>query len=158
VTEAAVNTNDIELVTEWTEADVQDILARQFDAIALAEQETAAAPHGVRAGQVYIISRVPRPLGRPRRALPVLVVQNNTLNTLEPTAMAVRLTTQPPARWRDYSVPLLGTETGLRKDTVALCHQILTVSQTDCKRLIGTIDPPSTRKVAERLRWCLGLP
>jgi mRNA interferase MazF len=153
-----VNTNDIEILTEWTEADVQDILARQFDAITMAEQETTAVPHGVRAGQVYIVSRVPRPLDRPYQALPVLVVQNNTLNTLEPTAMVVRLTTQPPARWRDYSVPLPGTETGLLKNTVALCHQILTVPQTDCERLMGTIGPPSMHKVAEMLRWCLGLP
>jgi mRNA-degrading endonuclease toxin of MazEF toxin-antitoxin module len=151
----AMNTDDVEILTEWTEADVESIIARQFEAITMAEREAARAPRHVRAGQVYIVARALRRRGRPRRALPVLVVQNNMLNMLEPTTMVVRLTTRPPARWRDHSVSLRAAETGLRKDAVALCHQAMTILQTDCKRLVGTISPPSLRRVTAVLRCCL---
>jgi mRNA-degrading endonuclease toxin of MazEF toxin-antitoxin module len=142
-----------EIFTEWTEADVDAVIARQFDAIDAAEQEAISLPRGVHAGQVYTLRRSPDR----HRPVPVLVVQNTTLNTLEPTTMVVRLTTQPLPRWRDYSVALPAAETGLQKDAAALCHQILTVLQADCERLMGTVSESSLQKVAERLRWCLGL-
>ena len=69
---------------------------------------------------------------------PVLIVQNDVGNMKSPTVVVVPLTTADK-KWQIVHVEI-PTSTGLPKESIALCEQIMTVSKNCLGRKIGVIE------------------
>ena len=85
------------------------------------------------------------------------MVQRDAANKSAPTTIVVPLT---GAAGRTPSIvsPLLRAgEAGLRKDSVALCHQVRVVDRLRLKRKTGRASSQAMRAIAEGLRQILDL-
>lgn len=69
---------------------------------------------------------------------PVLIVQNDVGNMKSPTVVVVPLTTADK-KWQIVHVEI-PTSTGLPKESIALCEQIMTISKDCLCRKIGVIE------------------
>lgn len=69
---------------------------------------------------------------------PVLIVQNDVGNMKSPTVVVVPLTTADK-KWQIVHVEI-PTSTGLPKESIALCEQIMTISKDCLGRRVGVID------------------
>lgn len=69
---------------------------------------------------------------------PVLIVQNDVGNMKSPTVVVVPLTTADK-KWQIVHVEI-PTSTGLPKESIALCEQIMTISKDCLGRKVGVID------------------
>lgn len=69
---------------------------------------------------------------------PVLIVQNDVGNMKSPTVVVVPLTTAEK-KWQIVHVEI-PTSTGIPKESIALCEQIMTVSKDCLGRKIGVIE------------------
>ena len=69
---------------------------------------------------------------------PVLIVQNDVGNMKSPTVVVVPLTTADK-KWQIAHVEI-PTSTGLPKESIALCEQIMTISKDCLGRKVGVID------------------
>ena len=69
---------------------------------------------------------------------PVLIVQNDVGNMKSPTVVVVPLTTADN-KWQIVHVEN-PTSTGLPKESIALCEQIMTISKDCLGRRVGVID------------------
>jgi len=77
---------------------------------------------------------------------PVLVVSRESANAVLPVISAIPLTTRKPHR-RVYPNEALipGGHAGLKRDSIAMAHQLRTLSKTRLSRRIGHLDDPSIR-------------
>lgn len=69
---------------------------------------------------------------------PVLIVQNDVGNMKSPTVVVVPLTTADK-KWQIVHVEI-PTSTGLPKESIALCEQIMTISKDCLGRKVGVIE------------------
>lgn len=69
---------------------------------------------------------------------PVLIVQNDVGNMKSPTVVVVPLTTADK-KWQIVHVEI-PTSTGLPKESIALCEQIMTISKDCLGRRVGVIN------------------
>lgn len=69
---------------------------------------------------------------------PVLIVQNDVGNMKSPTVVVVPLTTAEK-KWQIVHVEI-PTSTGIPKESIALCEQIMTLSKDCLGRKIGMIE------------------
>ena len=69
---------------------------------------------------------------------PVLIVQNDVGNMKSPTVVVVPLTTAEK-KWQIVHVEI-PTSTGIPKESIALCEQIMTISKDCLGRKVGVID------------------
>lgn len=89
---------------------------------------------------------------------PVLIVSNDSFNTVMPVVTVIPITTLSPGR-RVYAseVVIAKGEAGLRADSLALCHQIRTIAISRLGRRIGSTDPSTVDQIDDALRTHLGL-
>lgn len=69
---------------------------------------------------------------------PVLIVQNDVGNMKSPTVVVVPLTTAEK-KWQIVHVEI-PTSTGIPKESIALCEQIMTISKDCLGRRIGMVN------------------
>ena len=79
---------------------------------------------------------------------PVLIVQNDVGNVKSSTVVVVPLTSKCK-KWQIAHVDI-PTSTGLSKESVALCEQILTVSKECLGKRLGIIENPKLIKNIEK--------
>lgn len=78
---------------------------------------------------------------------PALIVQNDKGNESSPNVIVIPLTSKEK-HWLPTHVDI-GPETGISRDSIALCEQIQTISKTTLVRKIGEITAP---ECIEKLR------
>jgi len=77
---------------------------------------------------------------------PVLIVSRESANAVLPVISAIPLTTRRPHRRVYPNEALIPRDhAGLRRDSIAMAHQLRTLSKTRLGRLIGHLDDPSIR-------------
>lgn len=82
---------------------------------------------------------------------PVLIVQNDLGNMYSPTTIVVALTSKQDKK----SLPThihIGTESGLNRDSMALCEQIRTIDKTRLISKIGSVNEHTIKDVLEGIK------
>lgn len=112
----------------------------------------------VRRGDVVVADLDPTEGSEQRGTRPCLVVQNDAGNENAPTTIVVPFTTSRSGRLYPFQVLVPADECGLRKDSVALCSQIRTVSiEHRITGHLGSVSDARMTEVDEALKYSLGL-
>lgn len=88
---------------------------------------------------------------------PALVVQNDVGNRAASTTIVVALTTRLREPVPPHQVLLLSHTTGLPRDSMAKCDQILTISTDRLLNQAGHLEEAPLAPVDAALRYSLGL-
>ena len=83
---------------------------------------------------------------------PVIIISNNTGNRFSKTIIVCSITSADKK-----SLPThldISTNGGLKKPSIVLCEQILTVNKSDLKQYIGTV---TDKRILNRLNKCIQL-
>jgi len=114
----------------------------------------------LRRGEVYWADLAPRSGSEQQGRRPVIVVSNDVLNLIQNwnSIIVVPLSTSAIQRRRGPSVILLSQgAAGLRKDCVALCHQVTTLDRSKLAQRIGQLSLIELKRVENGLRAALDL-
>jgi len=112
----------------------------------------------VRRGDVVIVELDPTQGSEQRGTRPCLVVQNDIGNANAPTTIVVPFTTSFGEQLYPFEVLVPAEECALRKDSVALCSQIRTISiEHRISENIGSIPQKRIDEVDTALEYSLGL-
>ncbi len=108
-------------------------------------------------GEIYWIN-LGMPIGsEPGLRRPVLIIQNDTLNNSEyKTVIVIPLTTNTLLAEYKGNVYLEKEQTGLPKDSVAVCPQILSVDKRRLEQRAGKISSELINEVIEELLNVIG--
>jgi mRNA interferase MazF len=88
-----------------------------------------------------------------RGSRPVLIVSNDLFNEAVPLVTIVPLTTlRQGRRVHPSEVRISKGTTGLRADSLALCHQVRTIARSRLGRRVGEVDGASMSFIAAALR------
>ncbi|HSE17359.1 MAG TPA: type II toxin-antitoxin system PemK/MazF family toxin [Pyrinomonadaceae bacterium] len=111
-------------------------------------------------GEVYWADLAPRSGSEQQGRRPVIVVSSDALNHIQSwrSIIVVPLSTSAIQRRRGPSAILLppGT-TGLRKESVALCHQVTTLDRSKFSRRIGELSLIELNLVEDGLKAVMDL-
>jgi mRNA interferase MazF len=89
---------------------------------------------------------------------PGLVVSNDIGNRFGATVVVAAVTARPPRRAYPVTVRIpITAETGLNRESIVLCAQLITVSKDRLLRRVGALPPDLMRGVDDALRAALGL-
>jgi mRNA interferase MazF len=88
---------------------------------------------------------------------PVLVFQNDVINALTTTVVAIPLTTNLRRAALPSCVQVAKGEGGLASDSVVLCHQLRVLDKSRLLRQIGTITPQTIAAVENCVLFTLGI-
>jgi mRNA interferase MazF len=88
---------------------------------------------------------------------PVLILQNDRLNRVSKTVLAIPLTTNLKLKNLPSSVLLVRGEGGLLKDSVAMCHQMRALDLARLRRRFGIVTDAVIYKIETRLLYALGI-
>jgi len=114
----------------------------------------------VRRGEVFWADVAPRSGSEQAGRRPVVVVSHDGFNRVEAwrSIIVVPLSTSPTQRRRGPTAIVLPRGTGgLRKESVALCHQVTTLDRAKLVERIGELPAAALRQVNEGLRAALAL-
>jgi len=87
---------------------------------------------------------------------PVVIVSADEL-LIASTVVAVPFTTSTQHGSAAYRVPLTAERTGLKRDSVALCHQVRVLSVMRLRRRVGQLSSEDMRAIDAALLYTLGL-
>jgi mRNA interferase MazF len=111
-------------------------------------------------GEVYWATLAPRSGSEQQGRRPVIVVSHDGFNQT-PTwrsVIVVPVSTSPKQAGRGPTVvPLPKSTGGLKKASVALCHQVTTLDRAKLARRIGTLAPAVIQQLEAGLRAALDL-
>ena len=88
---------------------------------------------------------------------PVLVVQNDVGNLYSPTVIVAAITTKDLKAEIPTHISVIGTENGLKKDSMVLLEQVRTIDRSRLKEYIGHLGRRSMNRVNQALTISLGL-
>lgn len=111
-------------------------------------------------GDVFWADLAPRSGSEQTGRRPVIVVSHDGFNRVEQwrSIIVVPLSTSPAQRRRGpTAVPLPKGAAGLRKESVALCHQVTTLDRAKLVERVGELASASLHRVDEGLRAALAL-
>jgi mRNA interferase MazF len=112
----------------------------------------------VHRGDIVIVELDPTRGSEQQGTRPCLVVQNDVGNANAPTTVVVPLTTSFGEQLYPFEVLVPAEECALRKDSVALCSQIRTISiEHRITENIGSIPNERMDEVDTALEYSLGL-
>ena len=87
---------------------------------------------------------------------PVIIFQNDLINRIAPTVIAIPLTTNFKQGNKKTCVKLSIEETGLISESVALCHQIRILDKRRLDRQVGKLSKQALFKVEKCVFFTLG--
>ena len=89
---------------------------------------------------------------------PVLIYQADALNSLTRTVITIPLTTNLDRSALPTGVLVEKSDSGLRQDSVVLCHQLRVLALARLKSRIGTLSSGDLAKVDAAVLFTLGIP
>ena len=88
---------------------------------------------------------------------PVLIFQNDTINTFSTTVVTIPFTTNLRRAALSSCVRVAASEGGLSSDSVALCHQLRVLDITRLIRRLGRLNRPTMVAVERCVLFTLGI-
>ena len=88
---------------------------------------------------------------------PVLIVQNDVGNLYSPTVIVAAVTAQDIKAELPTHISVIGTENGLKKDSLVLLEQVRTIDRSRLQEYIGHLGIRSMNRVNHALTISLGL-
>ncbi|MBP8252529.1 MAG: type II toxin-antitoxin system PemK/MazF family toxin [Herpetosiphon sp.] len=89
---------------------------------------------------------------------PVMIFQQNRLNRLIPTVVAIPFTTNLKRAKLPSCVLISAVDSGLDHDSVALCHQIRVLDSSRLIRQLGTLPTSAITAINTCVLWTLDIP
>lgn len=114
----------------------------------------------MRRGEIWEAELRPRSGSEQSGRRPVLVISNDGFNEIEAwrSVMVVPCSTSDKQRLRGpTAVPLKKGTGGLRKSSVAVCHQVTTLDRSKLVTRWGALDTKTLRTIEEGIRAALDL-
>jgi len=110
-----------------------------------------------RRGEVWIADLNPTKGSEQAGTRPVIVFQNDALNTVTTTVLAIPLTTNLRRAALPSCARIEKGEGGLESDSVALGHQLRVLDNTRLVRRIGHLNPSTMAVIEGRVLFTLGI-
>lgn len=88
---------------------------------------------------------------------PVLIFQNDLLNTFTTTVLTIPLTTNIRRASLPSGVLIHKGEGGLERDSVALCHQLRVLDKTRLQQKLGKVSREILVDVENRMLFTMGV-
>lgn len=114
-------------------------------------------PRRVRRGEIYWVDFHPARGSEQMGRRPALVVQNDIGNRLSSLTILVALTTRIPQTIPPYQALIPAGTSGLPRDSIAKCDQVLTVDKSRLLDRAGAADGPTMAAVDDALGFSLAL-
>ena len=111
----------------------------------------------VKRGEIWLADLNPIRGSEQAGMRPVLVLQNDAINTFTTTVLAIPLTTNLRRAALPSCVRVAASEGGLASDSVILCHQIRALDTTRLQRRLGTVSPDTITSVERCALFTLGI-
>ena len=111
-------------------------------------------------GEVYWADLAPRSESEQQGRRPVIIMSNDAFNQVKSwrSIIVVPLSTSAPQGRRGPSAILLPQgAAGLRKESVALCHQVTTLDRSKLTRRIGELSSVELKDVQDGLKAAMDL-
>ena len=112
---------------------------------------------GPRRGEIHLVAFDPTMGAEIRKTRPALVVQNDIANQYSPITIVAAVTSSVGGRRYLTEVLVRAPEAGLSVDSIVLLNQIRSIDRRRLVRRLGTVAPPTMRRVERALRLSLGL-
>lgn len=107
-------------------------------------------------GEIYIVNLEP-PFGREmRKKRPCLVVSNNTLNQVLPTAIAIPFSSIIPEFMGPDTVRFL-KQKGLEKNSALIINQMRVIDKNRLMKKVGRISKNKMNEVCDAVKIVLGI-
>ena len=110
-----------------------------------------------RRGDVYLVNFDPTVGAEIKKTRPALIVQNDIANRYSPITIVAAITSQFEEPLYPPEVLLPTGEGGMRVESVVLLNQIRSVDKRRLVKPLGSLRPPTLRKVDRALSISLGL-
>lgn len=110
-----------------------------------------------RRGEIYWVDVHPARGSEQAGRRPALVMQNEVGNRFASTTIVVALTTRLRAPAPPHQVLVRSATSGLPRDSMAKCDQLLTLAQDRLLDRVGVLPAESMREIDAALRYSLGL-
>ena len=88
---------------------------------------------------------------------PVLIFQNNVINTFTTTVLTIPLTTNLRRASLPSCLRIAKGEGGLAQDSVILCHQLRVLDKTRLYSKLGTVSPSTLSAVESCVLFTMGI-
>ena len=88
---------------------------------------------------------------------PVVICSNKTCNIHSPIVTVCTISTSKTKHRIPTHIPLLASETGLRRDSICLCEQPISISKTDLLEYVTTLSEEHMERISDGLRIQLAL-
>lgn len=111
----------------------------------------------VKRGQVWLADLNPIRGSEQAGIRPVLIFQNDDLNIVTTTALAIPFTTNLRRASLPSCVLVVSGEGGLATDSVALCHQLRALDKTRLQRKLGSVSQTTIEVVERSVLYTLGI-
>ncbi len=111
----------------------------------------------VRRGEVWLAELNPIRGSEQAGTRPVLIFQNNDLNSYTTTILAIPFTTNLRRAALPSSVQVPAGEGGLTSDSVALCHQLRVLDVSRLTRRLGVTTQSTISAIEECVLFTLGM-
>lgn len=111
----------------------------------------------VRRGEVWFADLNPIRGSEQAGVRPVLIFQNDVLNTVSATVLAIPFTTNLLRAALPSCVRVSAGNGGLTSDSVALCHQLRVLDATRLMRRLGRVDRQTLLSVERCVLFTLGI-
>lgn len=109
-------------------------------------------------GEPYVLDWNPARGSEQADRRPGLVVSNDLGNRFGATVVVAAVTGRPPRRSYPVIVRVaISVETGLDREGIVLCAQLITISKDRLQRRIGALPADLMREVDDTVRAALGL-
>lgn len=108
-------------------------------------------------GEVWLVDLDPVRGSEQAGFRPVVVLQNDVINTCTSTCIAIPVTTNLRRAALPSCVQISRGDGGLDSDSVALCHQMRVLDKTRFRRKLGTVDQRTLTDVENRVLFTLGI-
>ena len=111
-------------------------------------------------GEVYWADLVPRSGSEQTGRRPVIIVSHDGFNQSHNwrSIVVVPISTSDAQAWRGLTIPELPAgSASLRRDSVAVCHQVTTLDRSKISERIGMLSPELMKRVEDGLKAALDL-
>ena len=88
---------------------------------------------------------------------PMLIFQNDSLNNLVPTVVAIPFTSNLKRAGLPTCVQVSNGEGGLTADSIALCNQLRVIDKCRLQRKLGTVSADTMYDVETSVLYTLGI-
>lgn len=112
-------------------------------------------------GDIYWATLAPRSGSEQQGARPVIVVSHDAFNQVATWQSVIAVpvsTSRAQTRQGPTAVPLPAGAGGLKKDSVALCHQVTTLDRHKLSARLGSLSDQLLAQVADGLKIAQDLP